>query len=203
MYTPQQPKWIQHLKHPKNPLKEVYKNSKFECKICKTKGKGMRFQCEQCDYNIHSICGDCPDTISSFTHPQHHLQLMGAPNLDHKCHICEKYVRGMVYRCKACSFFMHPICSDFPEVLGNQIMHPPHVLKLQLMGSSKCDVCDKSCKQWRYYCGVCDVHIHVGCLSGKKNDDDDDGGGGGGFDEVLAHGFGEGLGESIVSLFSS
>ncbi|KAL2936199.1 Diacylglycerol kinase theta [Bienertia sinuspersici] len=169
-------KWIQLNKHKKHPLKEVYKNSKFECKCCKSKSKGMRFRCDECDFDIHTTCGTCPTSLVSFKHPQHILQLMEKPQLPyHKCHLCQKLVKGMVYRCKVCNFFMHPICGDLPEILSNHAMHPPHSLKLQLMETSKCDVCDKACNQWRYFCGICDVHIHVGCLNGKKSKDDDDG----------------------------
>ncbi|XP_010687681.2 protein VACUOLELESS GAMETOPHYTES [Beta vulgaris subsp. vulgaris] len=177
-----QVKWITHNKHTKHPLKEVYKNSKFECKICKCNGKEMRFRCDQCDFNIHSACATCPVSLSSFTHPEHAVELMERPNLAHKCHLCQKPITGMVYRCKLCKFFMHPVCSEFPEFLFKHVMHPPHTLKLQLMESSKCDVCDKSCKHWRYFCGICDVHIHVGCLSSKNNISEDDEGG---FGEVL------------------
>lgn len=37
------------------------------------------------------------------------------------------------------------------------------------MACNKCDVCGESCIHWRYFCGVCDVHIHVGCLAGTGN----------------------------------
>lgn len=147
----------------------------------------MRFRCDQCNFDVHPTCGTCPDSISSFTHPQHVLQLMERPNLHfHECHLCQKLIKGVVYRCKACNFFVHPVCSQLPEYLSNHAIHPPHSLKLQLMASSKCDVCDKSCKHWRYFCGICDVHIHVGCLSGKSTSDNDDEGGFGVFVEIVA-----------------
>lgn len=177
MYHPDQAKWIQYNNHTKHLLKEVYKNSKFECKSCRSEGRGMRFRCDQCDFDVHSTCGTCPVSLSSFTHP-HVLQLMEKPKLpNHKCNLCQKTIKGMVYRCKACEFFMHPVCSQLTEYLFRHAIHPPHALRLQLMASSKCDVCDKSCKHWRYFCGICDVHIHVGCLQGKSTSDNDDEGG--------------------------
>ncbi|KNA20402.1 hypothetical protein SOVF_053020 [Spinacia oleracea] len=175
-------KWIQHNKHTKHPLKEVYKYAAFVCKSCNCEGEGSRYQCEKCNVNIHPTCGTCPDTISSFAHPQHVLQLMEKPKLPfHKCHLCQNHIKGVVYRCKECGFFVHPVCSQLPEYLPNHTIHPPHTLKLQLMVSRKCDVCDKSCKRWRYVCEICNVHLHVGCLSGKSTSHDDDEGGFGRF----------------------
>ncbi|XP_021756845.1 uncharacterized protein LOC110721916 [Chenopodium quinoa] len=200
MHQPEQAaKWIQYSKHTKHPLKEVYKNSKFECKCCKTESRGMRYRCDQCNFDTHLTCGTCLISISSFTHPKHTLQLMEKPNLPfHKCNLCQNYIKGMVYRCKKCSFFVHPVCSQLPEYLVKHDKHPPHSLKLQLMLSSKCDVCEKSCKHWRYFCEICDVHIHVGCLSGKIPSDDDDEGGFGLLGEVLGGILG-GIAEGLLS----
>ncbi|XP_021756846.1 diacylglycerol kinase theta-like [Chenopodium quinoa] len=170
-------------KHTKHPLKEVFKNSKFECECCKIEGQGMRYRCHECNVDIHLSCETCPSSLPSFTHPNHTLQFMDKPKLPiHKCNLCLQRIKGKVYRCKECRFFVHPMCSQFPEYLVEHDIHPPHTLKLQLMASSKCDVCDKSCKHWRYFCEICDVHIHVGCLPGKgtSDDDDDDEGGFGG-----------------------
>ncbi|KAK9674144.1 hypothetical protein RND81_12G214000 [Saponaria officinalis] len=188
MMDHQETNLIQHKIHPKHPLKQVYKNSKFDCKACKCKGRGFRYRCEKCDFNIHPICGTGHESISTFTHPQHTVQLVQQSIFsDHKCDLCCKTVRGTVYRCKGCHFYLHPICSQVPEFLYGHVMHPPHPIRLRLMESKKCDVCNKSCKNWRYNCEICDVHIHVGCLTVKQKTggDDDDGGFGDFFDELM------------------
>ncbi|KAJ8438812.1 hypothetical protein Cgig2_023846 [Carnegiea gigantea] len=147
--------WITSSSHPEHNLKEVFKNSKFKCKVCKSKGLGARYRCDLCEVDIHAGCETCPNFLSSFTHPEHELVLMPKPNLIHKCHLCRGIIHGKAY-------------SQFPQLLGNHPKHPPHPLRLQSEASKKCDVCEGKCKHWRYYCEACDVHIHVGCLSRDK-----------------------------------
>ena len=161
-------KWITSSSHPEHNLKEVFKNSKFKCQVCKSKGVDTRYRCDLCKVDIHTLCETCPTFLSSFTHPEHKLLLMPKPNLLHKCHLCRGFIHGKAYRCKECEFFLHPLCSQFPQLLSNHPKHPPHPLRLQSKESRKCDVCEEKCKQWRYCCEACDIHIHVGCLSRNK-----------------------------------
>uniref|UniRef100_A0A7C9CSI7 DC1 domain-containing protein n=1 Tax=Opuntia streptacantha TaxID=393608 RepID=A0A7C9CSI7_OPUST len=162
-------KWIHHCSHTQHQLKEVYSNTEFKCQVCNHEGEGTRYRCNPCDFAVHTICGTLPDCLSSFTHPEHQLSLRPKPFLIHKCRLCGDFVTGMVYRCEAagCKFFLHPMCSQSPELLENHPCHPPHPLRLCSSASKKCDVCQEKCKHWRYHCDICDVHIHLPCLARK------------------------------------
>ncbi|KAL1210015.1 Protein VACUOLELESS GAMETOPHYTES [Cardamine amara subsp. amara] len=113
-------KQVQHFSYI-HPLTVVTGYGDFTCDGCNTHGYGKTYRCAQCDYDLHDYCATCPSTLLSFKHPQHVLQLVfNVPG--HICDICDVSVEGFYYRCKACDFDVHPLCTGRPQ----QSSHPNH-----------------------------------------------------------------------------
>lgn len=96
-----------------------------------------------------------------------------------KCDICGKSCKGFTYRCRACSFQMHPCCAMLSTDITILELHP-HPLKLlpprqlqlsnggeSLVASASvlCDRCKKKRSGGRVYgCTACDnYHLHALC----------------------------------------
>ncbi|KAL9272774.1 hypothetical protein AKJ16_DCAP19141 [Drosera capensis] len=151
-----------------HPVRDVYKNTEFRCRHCNTTGRGRRYRCEECDVDYHSVCAEHPTRLLSFLHPEHELELKTKPH-KRDCDICgdhTRFINCRVYRCKNCKVYFHPGCCQLPQYLINLRLHDkPHYLQLKKMfADEKCDVCKKKCGKWRYYCEVCNVHIHAMCM---------------------------------------
>ncbi|KAF8110637.1 hypothetical protein N665_0081s0067 [Sinapis alba] len=97
-----------------HPLTKVNDSGGFICNGCKTHGSGTTYGCSSCDYDLHEYCAKCPLTLLSFLHPQHELQLVVNPP-DHYCDLCQGLVEGFYYRCEACDFDLHPLCTQKPK----------------------------------------------------------------------------------------
>lgn len=108
---------VQHFSHI-HPLTVVTGYGEFICDGCNTRGNGKTYRCAQCDYDLHDYCATCPPTLLSFKHPQHVLYLvMDGP--EHICNICYGIVEGFYYRCKACNFDVHPLCTGLMESVNS------------------------------------------------------------------------------------
>lgn len=89
-----------------------------------------------------------------------------------KCDVCGKSSKGFTFRCRACSFQMHPCCA----MLSTEMTFPvhPHPLKLlpPVIGEAAGFLCGE-CKRKRsgrvYHCTVCDYHLHAVCAKSTIN----------------------------------
>ncbi|KAK8542476.1 hypothetical protein V6N13_136951 [Hibiscus sabdariffa] len=151
---------VQHFIHSFHPLTEVWTNTEFLCKGCRTPGSGARYRCEVCDLDLHRYCASCPMELSCFMH-QHSVKLVGCKP-DHVCDLCEDPVEGLFYRCELCDFSVHPICTQLPEYTRH-VRHKDHPLRLEISVPIGCIVCKDMCSSWRYRCEVCNFHIHLHC----------------------------------------
>ncbi|GAB4852890.1 hypothetical protein Ancab_017087 [Ancistrocladus abbreviatus] len=160
-------KTLRTFAHQPHPVSEMYSNSGYCCTHCNTSGYGRRYQCAECEVDMHPVCAENPTRLSTFMHPKHELDLKTKSHFA-KCDLCGQHSTGTsyrVYRCKECKFYLHPACSQVPQYLRHELH--PHVLVLKLMSdSSRCDApgCTHRCKKWRYHCSHCNISIHVECI---------------------------------------
>lgn len=177
---------VTHYSHPKHPLAQLTLPELFACAGCKEYGAGKRFACQECDYQLHDFCALSPPLLRSHPlHPQHQLVFHSRPKQGGikwpKCDICGKSCRGFTFRCRACSFQMHPCCAMLSTDITFLDLHPhslkllpPRQLQLQLSNAGESLVGSASvlcvrCKKRRsggrvYRCTVCDnYHLHALC----------------------------------------
>ncbi|KAL0313813.1 UNVERIFIED_CONTAM: hypothetical protein Sangu_2225700 [Sesamum angustifolium] len=126
---------ITHYAHSQHPLMELTLPELFTCSGCKEFGAGKRFACQQCDFQLHEFCAVSPPLLKNHPlHGQHQLVFHSKPRPAKggiswpRCDVCGKSTKGFTFRCRACSFQMHPCCA----MLSTEINFPihPHPLKL-------------------------------------------------------------------------
>ncbi|KAL5548953.1 hypothetical protein UlMin_004184 [Ulmus minor] len=71
--------------------------------------------CRQCNFTIHSSCGELPLFINLSSHPQHPLNLVRLFD-NVTCYYCAEisYKKAFMYACHQCSFYIHFSCSKIP-----------------------------------------------------------------------------------------
>ncbi|KAL2506063.1 Cysteine/Histidine-rich C1 domain family protein [Abeliophyllum distichum] len=126
---------ITHYTHSKHPLIEVNLSELFTCTGCKEYGSGKRFACQQCDFQLHEFCASSPPLLQNHPlHGQHQLVFHAKPKQAKagiawpKCDVCNKSTKGFIFRCRACSFQMHPCCAKLSTEINFPDVHP-HTLK--------------------------------------------------------------------------
>ncbi|KAK2972297.1 hypothetical protein RJ640_014355 [Escallonia rubra] len=153
---------IEHFTHPGHKLVALNAATEltFLCDGCKTIGRGARFRCNACHFELHEFCGRCPAALSSFMHPLSLVvrKAQGARQNERTCDVCGDGVERLFFRCKDCEFDVHPLCNRLPQSLRHAL-HP-----LQPSTCSWCAVCRGACTTWRYSCGFCNVDIHLDCI---------------------------------------
>ncbi|XP_022878998.1 uncharacterized protein LOC111396739 [Olea europaea var. sylvestris] len=174
---------ITHYTHSKHPLIKVDSPELFTCAGCKEYGAGKRFSCQQCDFQLHDFCTSSPPVLENHPlHGQHQLVFNSKPKQANagiswpKCDVCDKSTKGFTFRCRACSFQMHPCCAKLSTEM-NFPVHP-HTLKLlppvntTASGTDSGILCSK-CKRRRsgriYRCNVCGYHLHAVCAKDLIN----------------------------------
>ncbi|MCL7050020.1 hypothetical protein MKW94_002926 [Papaver nudicaule] len=156
---------LRHFTHPHVLVKgdhTVY--TTFSCDGCSMGGSGIRYQCRQCDFDLHEDCATCPEYLSSNFHPDHQLVriwegLQEDYGLSRPCNICNDQVKGLFYKCSYGAaeksyyndggdhyFFIHPTCSKLPSQV---------ILKLQpvsVIPDAPCAICKNlvSSSPWSY-----------------------------------------------------
>ncbi|PIM97169.1 Diacylglycerol kinase [Handroanthus impetiginosus] len=169
---------ITHYSHSKHPLTEVTLNELFTCSGCKEYGAGKRFSCQECEFQLHEFCAFAPPLLKNHQlHGQHQLVFHSKPKPAKagiswpRCNICGKSTKGFAFRCRACSFQMHPCCA----MLSTEINFPPHPHLLRLLpplstnNDLACGECNKRRPGRMYHCTVCDYHLHAACAKALYN----------------------------------
>ncbi|XP_030942502.1 uncharacterized protein LOC115967524 [Quercus lobata] len=157
-------KEISHPIHPLHKLKLEYTEIPFNCDGCKEAGIGLKYKCQQCEFDLHKACAVAPP-ISIIHHPfyekcefQFHYNPPGAAR--RICDACRKDVLGFVYHCKRCGFDLHPCCANLPQVLNDGEYNLYLCLKL----SSSCHRCGGKGHGWSYRSHCKTYHLHVSCV---------------------------------------
>ncbi|CAN7078238.1 unnamed protein product [Brassica oleracea var. botrytis] len=164
-----------HFGHPQHVLVKVELPDIYTCAGCKEEGAGIRYVCQECDYQLHEFCALAPPLLKSHPfHYQHQLPFFAKPAkggiMKSKCDVCGRSPKGYTYRCKACSFQMHPGCAMLSPSLSSSSLHR-HPLQLlpssspaNTTGGFLCGECKRGKRAGRVYrCTVCDYHLHAVC----------------------------------------
>ncbi|XWS40786.1 hypothetical protein CRYUN_Cryun17cG0025400 [Craigia yunnanensis] len=115
----QLPQLITHPAHPGHSLNllptSAYPIGYFSCDACGQQGHGFNYHCNQCDFDIHSICASKPLSLRHQSHPCQ-LQLFFYPPYQTKgfsCDICHQIGSNhWLYRCSICEFDVHLTCAS-------------------------------------------------------------------------------------------
>ncbi|XP_050235434.1 protein VACUOLELESS GAMETOPHYTES [Mercurialis annua] len=168
-----------HSGHPQHPLYPVQMSDLFTCSGCKEYGSGKRFICQQCEFQLHDFCATAPQHLKAHPLHMHHLLSFSSKPvkggiLKSKCDVCGKSGKGYMFRCKACSYQMHPCCA----MLSNQIniSAHPHPLKILPAISNGdppgfvCGECNRAKRSGRVFgCTSCEYHLHAVCAKNMVN----------------------------------
>ncbi|XP_022744460.1 uncharacterized protein LOC111295296 [Durio zibethinus] len=172
---------IFHVAHHQHPISQTYLPDLFTCAACKEYGAGECYTCADCDYQLHDFCAFAPPALKKHPiHPLHDIIFLPKPVkgglLKPKCDICAKTTKGCVFKCKVCSFQMHPCCA----MLSTEISISVHSHTLRLLpmpahssyGDPDGFVC-RGCNRRRsgrvYQCTICDYHLHAVCAKNMVN----------------------------------
>ncbi|KAE8689313.1 EARLY-PHYTOCHROME-RESPONSIVE1 family protein [Hibiscus syriacus] len=113
----QLPRLISHPSHPGHSLSllptPAYPVGYFSCDACGQRGHGFGYHCNQCEFDIHSLCASKPLSIRCHSHPCQ-LQLFFHPPYQTKgfsCDVCHQIGSNhWLYRCSVCEFDVHMSC---------------------------------------------------------------------------------------------
>ncbi|XP_058075574.1 protein VACUOLELESS GAMETOPHYTES-like [Magnolia sinica] len=153
---------IFHPSHPHHKLKIQYTETPFSCDGCKEAGIGLKYKCDECEFDLHNVCAMAPTTI---THPfykkcefQFHIKPPGT--VMRICDACGKDVLGLVYHCKGCGYDLHPCCASLPHMLDDGERN----LYLGMKLSSACHRCGGKGLGWSYRSECKSYNLHVSCV---------------------------------------
>ncbi|KAH7284995.1 hypothetical protein KP509_33G006500 [Ceratopteris richardii] len=158
-----------HLDHllllaPPDPRKRM-------CDSCGGDIRGWAFRCDECDFDLHSICAKAPRFMRHQDHP-HPLELRrqdASRNLE--CSGCRNRIKNHAYECVVCDFRLHQLCAR----MSGFLLHPGHAdhrlrrrktVSPTLSSNRRLPTCHR-CRQgvqgWELCCSVCDIHFHPLC----------------------------------------
>lgn len=81
------------------------------CNVCRESVEGLFYRCKDCDFDLHPICTQLPESLTHVLHRVHPLKLEAPPS-SNQCAFCGGVCnsRSWRYRCALCGFDMHLQC---------------------------------------------------------------------------------------------
>ncbi|XP_006341197.1 uncharacterized protein [Solanum tuberosum] len=103
--------------HPYHSLKLVNRKPQGErrldrfCNVCCDSIEGLFYRCEVCEFDVHPLCTQLPETLRHALHQVHPLKLLGSTESG-TCVICRGACNASSwrYRCIPCGFDIHIDC---------------------------------------------------------------------------------------------
>ncbi|KAK4342851.1 hypothetical protein RND71_038667 [Anisodus tanguticus] len=103
--------------HPYHSLKLVVRKPRGDCRldlicnVCCDSVEGLFYRCELCDFDVHPLCTQFPETLRHVLHQAHPLRLMGSAEPG-TCVVCRGacVASSWRYRCALCGFDIHMLC---------------------------------------------------------------------------------------------
>ncbi|KAI9157067.1 hypothetical protein LWI28_016489 [Acer negundo] len=102
--------------HPHN-LERKFDKRPYVCH-CRALGSGLRFRCEQCEFDLHDECENVKQTTTHDFYKNNIFNFFREPP-DHSifiyCAMCGGLVEGFVYYCEELKKYLHPCCQGLPS----------------------------------------------------------------------------------------
>ncbi|KAL3327394.1 hypothetical protein AABB24_035195 [Solanum stoloniferum] len=127
--------------HPHHPLRLVERDhlsGDRACNICCDLIEGLSYRCELCEFDVHPICTQLPETLNHILHQLHPLRLLSSVEPGITCVVCRRACNpsSWRYRCALCKFDIHigcvPIqCQNTTTHRGIPTYVPPSILPQQ------------------------------------------------------------------------
>ncbi|KAH7284992.1 hypothetical protein KP509_33G006200 [Ceratopteris richardii] len=156
-----------HIQHSLNLMPPYPPTTVPSCDSCGCNIKGWSFRCNECNFDLHTLCARAPRFMRHTTHP-HPLELRRQDTRQNfKCSGCGNVLRHNAYVCVHCDFRLHQVCARMADQLKHPL-HPDHILQRQFSKCSSgrlrpCRKCGLVVQGWEYCCATCDIHIHPFC----------------------------------------
>ncbi|KAK1571880.1 hypothetical protein Q3G72_024402 [Acer saccharum] len=101
--------------HPHN-LERKFDKRSYVCH-CRALGSGLRFRCEQCEFDLHDECEHVKQTTTHDFYKNNIFNFFREPP-DHSiflyCDMCGGLIEGFVYYCAELNKYLHPCCHSLP-----------------------------------------------------------------------------------------
>lgn len=151
-----------HPIHPLHVLTLEYTETPFNCDGCMEAGIGVKYRCQQCEFDLHKACALATPTTAHPFFKKCDFQLYHhAPGADPRaCDACSDVVLGMVYHCDRCGFDLHPCCASLPGVLDDG----ERSFGLRGRLSRPCHLCGRKGPGWAYRSSCKTYSLHVSCV---------------------------------------
>ncbi|TXG49743.1 hypothetical protein EZV62_025618 [Acer yangbiense] len=153
------------------------KNSKpYVCHGCRELGSGLKFRCEQCNFNLHEECAHVKQTTTHDLYDKNNIFKFFRKPPDHHsiiyCTVCGGLVEGYVYYCEELELCMHPRCHSLPSKF--KLYHLEFMLRDRDQVSTGCLRCKERRHDgtdfgiqngWSYASKCNKYNFHVYCAS--------------------------------------
>ncbi|KAK0593275.1 hypothetical protein LWI29_034081 [Acer saccharum] len=162
---------IRHDSH-LHELKLKSYNKLYRCNGCRELGFGLRFRCEQCNFNLHKECAHADQTTSHDFFKNDTFKFFSKPPDRQRrtcCHGCGRDAIGFVYHCEDIGWYLHPCCHSLPCRLKFDYVE----FRLRNRVTSTCLWCNKSWSEgtvsviqgWSYVSECKKYNFHVFCAT--------------------------------------
>ncbi|CAK9185371.1 unnamed protein product [Ilex paraguariensis] len=99
--------------HPLNLLvckaKATRRNERV-CNVCGDHVEGLFYRCKDCEFDVHPLCTQLPQSLCHALHPAHPLTLQSSSSSSGLCAFCQGSCWSWRYGCGACGFYIHLEC---------------------------------------------------------------------------------------------
>ncbi|XP_019241062.1 PREDICTED: uncharacterized protein LOC109221058, partial [Nicotiana attenuata] len=93
-------------------ISKPHGNHQFDrmCNVCDSV-EGLFYRCELCEFDVHPLCTQLPETLRHVLHQAHPLRLLGSSESG-TCAVCRGACNrsSWRYRCQLCEFDIHMGC---------------------------------------------------------------------------------------------
>ncbi|KAL4303373.1 hypothetical protein GQ457_10G010500 [Hibiscus cannabinus] len=147
----------------------------YDCAGCAEKVPGSSYSCGECGFYLHKKCAVAPSEIHHPAHRDHPLLLLLLPPSKHSkdvyCRFCTEELKGFVYHCSSCEFYLDFNCALLPRDAARNIIQTLHVLHqhpLISINPFRFNFCNGCLTQIKddasYACFDCGISFHKKCL---------------------------------------
>ncbi|KAE8658807.1 hypothetical protein F3Y22_tig00000913pilonHSYRG00003 [Hibiscus syriacus] len=170
---------LHHMSHHNHPLiftgdSTDPSDASYDCSGCAEVVSSPSYSCAECGFYLHKRCAEAPEEIRHPTHRDHPLLLL--PTSEYRkgevdCDLCNEKVKGFVYGCSSCEFYIDSNCAllphytnvgDFVEI--SHVAHQHPLVPINPIGSFECVGCFAPITNPSYACFDCRMFVHEKCL---------------------------------------